>query len=253
MAKLGVQLIVFGSRPTEDLPGVLADVAAAGYDGAETGTLYPTLGVGAVVRAFQDAGLALTGIHTGYADMADEDKVAEHIAFLREADSRYLICSGVADNNSLAGYEQSAETFNRVGEMCREAGVVFCYHNHAWEFKPLEGGAKGIHRLCELTDPALVKLCIDVYWVTIGGEQPAEFIARYADRCGYYHFKDGGQDAEGRPTFIELGQGEVDLVSARQATLAPPLDWIVCEQDRSEQDPALSVKQSFAYLKQIGY
>jgi sugar phosphate isomerase/epimerase len=251
MSKIGLQLIVYGQRQNEDLAGVLAEVKEIGYDGAETGVQYPALGADAVIRAFSDAGLALTGIHTGYADMTDAAKVKDHIAFLKEAGSRFLICSGVADNNALAGYEQSADTFNQVGQMCLDAGVTFCYHNHAWEFKPLEGGQQGIYTLIERTDPNLVKLNIDVFWVHIGGANPAEFIAKYSDRAGYYHFKDGAKTADGQ-TFIELGQGEVDLVAAKDEALRHPLDWIVCEQDRSEKEPQVSIRESFDYLKDIG-
>lgn len=250
MSRLGLQLIVYGGRQNEDFPGVLAEVKQVGYGGVETGVMYPTMGTNEVIRALKNAGLALTGIHSGYADMADENKVLDHIAFLQEANSQFLICSGVADNNSIAGYEQSAKTFNRVGELCRGAGITFCYHNHAWEFKPLEGGKQGIHRLIELTDPDLVKLNIDVFWVHIGGESPAEFIAKYADRAGYYHFKDGRKTADGQ-TFIELGQGEVDLVAAKDEVRKHKLDWIVCEQDRSEKEPKVSIKESFDYLKSI--
>ena len=248
-AKLGLQLIVYGGRPNADLPGVLAEVKEVGYDGAEIGAMYSTLGSDFVINAFKDTGLALTGIHCGYGDFTDEAQVKDHIAFLQAAGSKYLICSGVADNEHIAGYEASAETFNRVGQMCQDAGLVFCYHNHAWEFKPLEGGAKGIHRLIERTCPELVKLCVDVYWVHIGGESPAEFIAKYSDRVGYYHFKDGDQG----PTFMELGQGAVDLVAAREAALKYPCDWVVCEQDSSKKEAKVSIKESFDYLKQIGY
>jgi sugar phosphate isomerase/epimerase len=251
MSKLGLQLIVYGQRPQEDLAGVLAEVKQVGYDGAETGAMYATLGTEAVIAAFADAGLALTGIHGGYGEMTDEARVADHIGFLKEAGSRFLICSGVADNNSIAGYEASADTFNKVGQMCAEAGLTFCYHNHAWEFQPLEGGKQGIYTLIERTDPALVKLNVDVFWVHIGGAVPAEFIAAYADRVGYYHFKDGCKTPDGQ-TFIELGQGDVDLVGARDEALRHPLDWIVCEQDVSTLEPVVSIKQSFDYLKQIG-
>lgn len=251
-AKLGLQLIVYGGRFNEDLPGVLAEVKEVGYDGAEIGTLHQTLGADKVIGDFAAAGLALTGVHCGYGEFTDDAKVADDIAFLKAAGSKYLICSGVADNEHIAGYEQSAETFNKVGQACKDAGLTFCYHNHAWEFKPLEGGKKGIHTLIANTDPALVKLNIDVFWVHIGGEVPAEFIAKYADRVGYYHFKDGEKTADGQ-TFIELGQGAVDLVAARAETLKHPLDWIICEQDRSEKDAKVSIKESFDYLKKIGY
>jgi sugar phosphate isomerase/epimerase len=251
-AKLGLQLIVYGGRTNEDLAGVLAEVKAVGYDGAETGTLHCTMGSDTVINAFRDAGLALTGIHAGYGDYTDEAKVKDHIAFLQAAGSKYMICSGVADNNSIKGYEDSADTFNKVGQMCKDAGLVFCYHNHAWEFKPLEEGKQGIYTLIERTCPELVKLNIDVFWVHIGGASPAEFIAKYADRVGYYHFKDGSKTADGQ-TFIELGQGDVDLVGARAEALKHPLDWIICEQDRSEKEAQVSIKESFDYLKQIGF
>jgi sugar phosphate isomerase/epimerase len=123
---------------------------------------------------------------------------------------------------------------------------MFCYHNHNWEFEAYDG-VKGIHRLCELTDPDLMKLCVDVYWVHVGGEDPAEFIQRYADRAVYYHFKDGAPGS-----FIELGDGEVDLPKALQAALACNPEWIVCEQDRTELEPKASITKSREYLRSIG-
>ena len=245
--KIGVQLIVFGGKQNEDLGGVLRDVKAAGYEGIEAGNLFQSAGEDATRAALAETGLVIAGMHSGYGDMADEAKVEANIAYLKAVGAKYLICSGVKDNQALQGYIDSGETFNAVGAKCQDAGLVFAYHNHAWEFEEFEG-QKGIHALIAGTDPELVKLCIDVYWVHIGGEDPAEFIDRYSDRAGYYHFKDGSPGV-----FIELGQGEVDLVAAKEAAMRHDPDWITCEQDRTEIDPAESVKQSYAYLKEIGF
>lgn len=252
MSRLGVQLLAYGQRQREDLLGVLAEVKAVGYDGAEIGgDGHGLLPAGLLTEAFSDAGLAITGVHVGYADCADAARVVELVAFLTEAGSRFLICSGVGDLSTITSYEAAAETFNGVGQACREAGLTFCYHNHAWEFERLEGGRQGLYVLLERTDPALVKLAMDVFWLYIGGVSPAAFIAEHADRAGYYHFKDGARTPNG-PSFIELGQGEVDLVAARDQALRRPLHWIVCEQDRSELEPQDSIRQSFGYLTQIG-
>jgi len=94
-----------------------------------------------------------------------------------------------------------------------------------------------------------VQLNIDVYWVTIGGEDPAEFIERYHERAGYYHFKDGAPG----PTFTELGRGTVDLVAAREAALKYGAQWIVYEQDRTGLEPSEAVAASLAYLREIGF
>jgi len=92
---------------------------------------------------------------------------------------------------------------------------------------------------------------MDVFWLHIGGVSPAEFIARYADRAGYYHFKDGAKTPEG-PTFIELGRGEVDIAGAAAEARKHPLEWVVYEQDYVQQEPGLSVRQSFDHLKEVG-
>lgn len=245
--KIGLQLIVYGQRTHEDLLGVLREAAEAGYAGIEAGNLFASHGEGLVRDALTDTGLAVAGMHSGYADQTDPAKVEANISYLQAVGSRYYINSGVAQAEGIAAYEQAAETFNAVGEKCREAGLVFCYHNHAWEFQAFDG-VKGIHRLAELTDPALVKLCVDVYWVTIGGEEPEEFVARYADRAIYYHFKDG---APGE--FVELGQGQVDLVASRRAALACDPEWIVVEQDRTTKVPKDSIAESLTYLRQLGF
>jgi len=51
---------------------------------------------------------------------------------------------------------------------------------------------------------------------------------------------------------VELGQGEIDLPAAWDAARQVGCDWVIAEQDRSDKDPALSVKESFDYLKAIG-
>ncbi len=244
--KIGVQLIVFGRRQQEDIAGVLRAVKEVGYEGFEAGNLFAQHGEGLVRDILAETGLAVAGMHSGYGDQLDQGKVEANIAYLKAVGAKYYINSGVAQAEGIKAYEEAAETFNRIGELCKQEGLVFCYHNHAWEFEQFDG-VKGIHRLFELTDPELVKACIDVYWVTIGGEEPAEFIERYADRAVYFHFKDGGEG-----WFTELGKGEVDLVAAKEAALKVGPEWIVTEQDRTDKDPKDSIAESLEYLRRIG-
>lgn len=249
MAKpsVGIQPIIYGSRTQDNLEGITAECRAVGYAGVECGDYVHRYGAPAVKEMFARHGLIFTGIHTGYGDFADEAKLRTHIAFVKALGGRYLICSGVADTHSLTGYDQSGETFNRAGAQCLDEGITFCYHNHAFEFNPLEGGVKGIHRLAEHTDAALVRFNIDVYWVTVGGENPADFIRTYANRAGYYHFKDGAPGS-----FTELGRGTVDLRASLAAASEVGADWIVYEQDRTDNPVLSSITESRQYLRSIG-
>jgi len=246
MAEVGVQLIIYGRRVQEDLEGVFKEVSNAGYKGIEAGNLFELRPPEEIKRILGENSLLVAGMHSGYGDVEDEGRLMRNIGFLKEVDSRYLMCSGVGPGHGIEPYERAAETFNKVGKICRENGIFFCYHNHNWEFAEFEG-VKGIHRLCELTDPEYVKLCVDVYWVTIGGEDPAEFIRRYKDRAVYFHFKDGAPGS-----FSELGKGVVDIPRALEAALYCSPEWIVVEQDRTDKDPFISIKESREYLKGLG-
>jgi sugar phosphate isomerase/epimerase len=103
--------------------------------------------------------------------------------------------------------------------------------------------------LASETDPALVKFCLDVYWIYHGQDDPVRFINAHEERAVYFHFKDGVRGEDGKAQFKELGRGAVDLKAAFQAATALNPDWIVYEQDRSDGNPTDSVRQSREYLR----
>jgi sugar phosphate isomerase/epimerase len=244
--RVGCHLIVFGKRPAEDLDGVLAEIAAAGFEGVEGGNLYAAYGQDRVRALLDRHGLAVSAAHSGYADTSDAGKVEAALGFLRETGARYLINSGVGEGEGLAPYERAAEVFNRVGRRCQEAGITFCYHNHDWEFRRTADGAVPFERLAALTDPAVVKLNMDVYWVTFAGQDVGRFIATYGARIPYVHLKDlkGG-------TFTELGTGTIDFPAILAALGASaPVEWLIYEQDRTTLPTAEAVGISGRYLRQ---
>jgi len=269
--KVGCHLIVFRGREREDLDGVLKDVQAAQYDGVETRLLFD--GDGAKAKAkLAEYGLIQGSISTGYQMLAE---IAKTIDYANAVGATFAMVSGVGDHQTegLRAYEHSAERFNEVGRQCKAAGVQFCYHNHSWEVvryvtstgRPAEPGETaptitGLERLYELTDPDLVKGCVDVYWVQHGGENPAEFLERHKNRIGYPHFKDlrylGPQPRkQGRleredATFVPLGTGEVDFKAIWKVLEPLNLPWVVYEQDRSEESPGEAAAISRRYLRE---
>lgn len=244
-SNVGIQLIIYGERVRTDLEGVLGEVKSVGFEGIETGNLFKVAPEDEVIELLKRYELQVAGVHVGYGDVADEIKLREHLEYLKHVGGKYLICSGVARLEGIKAYEVAAETFNIVGKACKEDGLVFCYHNHAWEFESFDG-VKGIHRLAELTDPQLVQLCVDVYWVTVGGEDPVEFIQRYSGRTPYFHFKDGVPGE-----FTELGKGKVNLPGCLQAAREANAEWVVYEQDRTDKEVIESVRESMDYLRQL--
>lgn len=253
MTRLGIQTIIFGKRTGEDFEGVMRDIKAAGYDGAEIG--YRAGKTAQEIKEVLDkVGLACCGYHAGYNLFTEPDNLRLQAEQLVGVGGRYFMCSGIegwqkADRDA---YMRSVEVFNRTGALLKqEYGLTFCYHNHNWEFKELASGEKGMDILLAHTDPAVVKFCLDVYWVSCGGEDPAAYIRKHADRGAYFHFKDGTYDvAEKHPlTFTELGRGTVDLKGAVEAVKEINPEWVVTEQDSTDGDPVESARISADYAR----
>jgi len=231
-----------------DLPSVIAEVAKAGYSGIEADAPESPERLDQIRSALQGKDLVYAGGHCDIqqlGDLAEVESLANSVASLG---GRFLLVSG--HDGTLEEYRAGAEILNQAGARCREAGVSLCYHNHAWEFSRT-GGTRPIDLLIAETNPDLVNLCPDIYWVHVGGQDPADFISRHRDRCPYFHLKDGlGEDQI--KEFRELGRGCVDLKAALDAALSTRPQWIVVEQDSTKGDPAESVRVSREYLNTFG-
>lgn len=259
-AKVGIQLIIFENRERKDLDGVLEDCRERGYDCIETGILFDTYSPRQLREACKKHKLEYAAIHTVFDNLCDERNVKKLIENTLAVGAKYLICSCIGKSQGLDGFKEAAPMFNHTGEMCKEAGITFCYHNHSFEFEEFDR-IKGIHFLGKETDPGLVKFCVDIAWVHIGGEKPEEFIERYKDRCKYYHFKDaviegglpiGWEAVKEAVTWTALGKGEVDLESAYQTAQKHDLKYIVYEQDVAHISVLQDIAQSRNYLRALG-
>jgi sugar phosphate isomerase/epimerase len=92
--------------------------------------------------------------------------------------------------NKPDGWKHASETLNRAGETAKKAGIQFAYHNHWIEFVPLADGKLPYDILLENCDPNLVKMEMDLGWITVGGQDPLKYFARYPGRFCMVHVKD---------------------------------------------------------------
>src|ERR1044071_4000263 len=113
--RASIQLIVFGERNKTDIGGVLRDVAAAGFPAIEAGNMFAAYGEAETRKMLTENGLEVSGAHFGYGEWADEDKREANIAYCKSLGIEHMMCSGVADRNSTAGYQNSCKLFNQIG------------------------------------------------------------------------------------------------------------------------------------------
>ena len=152
-----------------------------------------------------------------------------------------------------------AEKLNQAGEKCRAAGMTFCYHNHAFEFAT-EQGKTLFQVMLDNTDQKLVAFEADLFWVSVAGGDPVEFLQKLSGRVPLVHLKDKAAGTEvmykesvPKTAFKEVGSGVLDWPKVLRAAAAAKVAHYIVEQDQTPGDPVDSLRQSFGYLSKLKY
>ena len=154
-------------------------------------------------------------------------------------------------------YRRTADRMNAAGELCKKAGMRMAYHNHAYEFggKP---GMRPIDIFFERLDPSLVAMELDVFWLSVAGQDPVEALKKWKGRVALLHLKDKAKDAphqfaENMPNgaFQEVGSGVLDFPAILKAAPGAGVKHYIVEQDQTLGDPLDSLRKSFNYLKTV--
>jgi len=228
-----------------DYVGTLEKVAAIGYEGIELGPPPEGMTVAEQKALLDRLGLQVIGTHASF-DNLDVDFDAL-LGYLQLTGGRYVTVSMKFESRD--DVLRKAERFNRIGERCRAGGATFLYHNHNWEFERF-GGDRVLDLILQETDPELVKLELDTYWVRKGGEDPVIYLGKLTGRCPLLHIKD--MEAGEEQFFAEIGEGILDFPAIAQAAERAGTEWLVVEQDLCRRDPFDSLAISYRNLVSMG-
>lgn len=141
-------------------------------------------------------------------------------------------------------YKTLPDLLNRSGEVAKAAGLKFGYHNHDFEFEAL-GDMLVYDYLLSATDPKLVFMELDLYWIVKAGKDPVAYFNKYPGRFPLWHVKDM-EAASGDIT--EVGNGKIDFKSIFAARKTAGLEQWFVEQDVSKGDMFESLKKSYDYI-----
>jgi inosose dehydratase len=269
---------------------VLADCAAAGYQGIELGPVgYMPEDPAELGEALAAHGLHLTGgvVFRPFHDPAAWDDVldatmrtcralvahgAQHLVLIDSISDRRAPTAGRAgaavqmDAGEWSAFRDRIATAARIG--AGDFGLTVGIHAHAAGFMDFE---PELERLLDEVPDSVLKICFDTGHHSYAGFDPVAFMRRHAGRISYMHFKDidpvvkarviaagtGFYDACGQGIFCNLGQGDVDFPAVRQVLRDAGFEgWCTVEQDC---DPALAVspvedaRRNRDYLTSIGF
>jgi len=127
-----------------------------------------------------------------------------------------------------------------------ERGIRVGYHNHSFEFAPLDGTTVWEVLLADL--PPEVDIELDVYWVAVGGRDAAAEIRATADRVRLLHMKDRAAGME--PHDAPAGEGILPFPEIIDAGRAAGVEWYIVEQDEP-REPLADVATALRYLESL--
>jgi len=159
-----------------------------------------------------------------------------------------------SERGDFAGF---VDALNHAGEKVSEAGLHLCYHSHAFEYGG-QPGHRPIDIFFERSNPKFVNLELDVFWVSVSGNDPVEMIKAHGDRIRLLHLKDKAKGTpvmagEGVPrqSFKEVGNGVLNWPAILRAAEAANVQYYFVEQDETSGDPLASLAQSYRFLRSV--
>jgi len=260
---IGLQLYTIRDAMTADPAGSLKKVAEIGYKylelaGYADGKFYGYEPV-EFKKLVNDLGMEILSSHTQVEaqgiTLENAQKMAEDHAKLGV---KYCIQPWVVEEarTTIASYQKMAADWNKVGEIMKQHGIKFGYHNHNFEFDTVEGKIPYFDVFMKELDKDLVTMEIDIFWTTKAGQDPVEIIKKYPGRFELYHMKDmftkeapffttvGVQD------FAPVGAGVIDFKRLLAVKETAGMKYMVVEQDLSrDNNPFGDIKTSLINIQ----
>jgi sugar phosphate isomerase/epimerase len=249
----GVVSYTYREQFKQDVPGTLDAIKALGMTDIEFSNLFGKKA--AELRAMLDArGLACLSFGVSYDDLLN--KTDEVAANAKTLGASFVRVAWLPDRQpfTLELAHRTAAEFNRIGRQLREKhGLIFCYHNHGYEFAR-NGDGTLFDVLMAETNPQDVSYELDMLWAHIAGASPAGLLEKYGSRFKLVHLKDLKRGVKGDlsgKTAVEndvaLGTGQIDVPSVLKAARKAGVQHYYIE-DESPLSTT-QVPKSIAYLK----
>lgn len=258
---LGLQLYTVRDAMQKDPAAALAKVAKLGFKSVEgatyTGTqLFYGMKAAAFAKLLKQQGLVMPSSHYRLGEektngqdtkgtiLHEWNKAVDDAAAVGV---KYMVCAYLSDSErgNADHYKYIADQLNKAGERCKKAGIQLCYHNHDFEFVSQDG--KLPYDLLLATDKNLVKMELDLYWVTKAGKDPLAMFNQHPGRFPLWHVKD--MDKTPEKSFTEVGNGSIDFKKIFAQSAKAGLQYFFVEQDQTPGDPFDSIAKSASYIK----
>ena len=259
---IGLQLYTVRHQLGKDRKGTLKAIKEMGYVQVEP---YEFPKYKALVEDAKELGLKVNSTHIQWNSVLnpgapDTPAFAKVLEEAQAAGIKHLIIPTIdpKDRPNLDGYKRAAEKMNRAAAEAKTAGIQLAYHNHTFEFDPMEGTRAGFDVLMEEFSADML-FEVDAFWVQLGKRDPAKLIRSLKGRVTQVHLKDltagvklpekiDGWWSLKVEDFASLGDGIIPVNPIIEAAKEAGVQYCHVEQDLSH-NPMESIRRSLSYLR----
>jgi sugar phosphate isomerase/epimerase len=219
---LGIQLYSVRDAMFKDPKGTLTAIAGHGYKIVEPFGFDKGMWFGMKPEEFKGfvkgLGMKMPSCHHFFTSKGMDQKTGvlsddfkRAVAASKIAGHKYFVFPYVIpEEQNEESFKGIIEMINRMSEHCKKAGLQMAYHNHAFEFqiKFKDGRSMYEHILAE-TNPKLLKMQMDMGWVSRAGERPLDWFKKHPGRFHLSHMKD--MESTENDNSVIIGNGIVDF------------------------------------------
>jgi sugar phosphate isomerase/epimerase len=260
---IALQLYTIRDAMDADVKGSLKKVADIGYKYVELAKYADGKFYGFEPKEFKkivsDLGMEILSSHTQVEaqgiTLDNAKKMAEDHAKLGV---KYCVQPWVVEEarKTVASFQKMVADWNKVGEIMKATGIQFGYHNHNFEFAPLEGKVPYFDIFLAELDKNLVTMELDLFWLTKAGQNPVEIFKKYPGRFQLFHMKDMYTKqapfftTTGVNDFAPVGEGLINFKEILAAKDIAGMKYMIVEEDKSRNDkPFDDIKTSITNLR----
>ncbi len=240
---VGLQLYSVRGPLGKDVEGVIAKVAEMGYEGVEFAGYY-NKDADEWKKLLDKNGLVCCGSHVRGHEL-QEKNLEKTVAFHKTLGNKYLIKPGGIGGKTKESWLEAAKQYNEIAAALEPHGMYTGYHNHAHEFKPMDGSCAWEiffkntgDRVCQQLDTGN---CMG------GGGDPLEYLKMFPGRTRTVHLKEHGGPGD-------VGKGKCPWKEIfRLCETVAGTQWYIIEQERySQRQPLEAAKQAADFMKEMG-
>ena len=209
--KLGAQMYSVRTecQDANSLRNTFLKLKEIGYESAQLSGTYD-VDAATVKACIEESGLIIPSTHRNPENVLNFTE--REIEFHKAIGADLIGIGGMPQryHGSVEGVRQFIKDMKEPIKKINDAGMKFTYHNHEFEFAPLEGTC--IYDILIAEAPEM-EFMHDVYWSHYAGVDMMGYVKKILDagRVTDIHFKDMAKVKNGRNSMCPCGEGVIDF------------------------------------------